>query len=239
MTPNGAILFAVLVVVAAMLANSPAGFAAVVILCLAFGVAEVADGMAKALLRSLAIVAPLALFMGVVWVGVVGRSPGEIAAGSAGTRTAALAYVATVCTRLFLVALVIQLVALRFLSVTPLQFIRVVRISLPVKKLLVLTLAWIDTILHAVDRSRIALVAAGIITPRVSLRNAANGWILVQTAWLSALTIATGRLRDKWPAEDTPARLEALLDAPAQAIARTDWLWIAATLAAVFVTMVA
>jgi hypothetical protein len=239
MTPNGAILFAMLAVVAAMLATSPAGFAVIVSLSLIFGLLEVRDGMAKALLRSLAIVAPLALFMGAVWVGVVGRSPGEIAAGSVGTRMAALAHVATICARLLLVALAIQLVALRFAHATPLQFIRAVRISLPLKKLLVLTLAWIDTILHAVDRSRIALVAAGIITPRLSLRNAANGWILVQTAWLSALTIATGRLRDKWPAEDTPARLEAVLDAPAQAISRSDWLWIAAAGAAVVVATVA
>jgi hypothetical protein len=103
----------------------------------------------------------------------------------------------------------------------------------------VLTLSWIDTILHAVDRSRIALIASGLITPRLSLRNAANGWVLVQTAWLSALTIATGRLRDKWPAEDTPARLDALLDAPSPALTAHDWGWIAAAGAALVVATVA
>jgi len=239
MTPNGAILFAVLTAAAAMLASSLAGLAAVAVLCVAFGLREVAGRMAPAMLRSLAIVAPLALFMGIVWVAVVGRSPGEIAAGASGTRAAALVHVATICLRLFLVALAIQLVVLRFAQSTPLQFIRALSAPPAAKKLIVLTLAWIDTILHAVDRARIALVTAGVIAPRLSLKNVANGWILVQTTWLSAVTIAIGRLRDKWPAEDTLARLDAALAAPAQALARADVLWIAAAAACLVAAAVA
>ena len=239
MTPNGAILFAILAVGASIVAATPLAFAVLVTLCAAFGAVETVDRVRTALMRSLAIMAPLALFMGLVWVGFVGRSPAEIAAGVTGTRLGALSHVATICMRLLLVVLIIQLVALRFAHASPLGFIRMLSAPPAAKKLIVLTLSWIDTILHAVDRSRIALVASGLITPRLSLRNAANGWVLVQTAWLSALTIATGRLRDKGPAEDTPARLDALLDTPAPALTAHDWGWIAAAGAALVVATVA
>src|SRR5947207_2072545 len=79
------------------------------------------------------------------------------------------------------------------------------------KKLLVLTLSLIDTILQAVDRARTALIGAGLITRQRSWRNLRHGWILVQTVWLTVITIVLGRTRDKWPVEDTLARLEASL----------------------------
>jgi hypothetical protein len=239
MTPNGAILFALLVIGGAMVSDDLAGLAVLLALCAAFGAGEIRGRTIRALAWSAAIVAPLFVFMAAVWIGVVGRSPAEIAAGVAGTRTAALLHVVIVCLRLFLVAFVVQLVVLRFAQATPLQFIRALTAPLVLKKLLVLTLSWIDTILHAVDRARTALVTAGVITPRLSLRNAGNGWILVQTVWLSVVTIAIGRLRDKWPVENTPARLDAVLQGMPQPLALRDWLWTAAAAAAVAIAKVA
>ena len=238
MTSNGGVAFAILLVVAAMLSGSMLGLALVLAVCLAFGATEVGPRSVKALAWAAAIVAPLALFMGIVWVGVVGRSPAEIAAGVDGSRAAALAYVLTICARLFLVALAIQLAVLRFAHMTPLAFTRALRAPLACKKVLVLTLSWMDTILQAVDRSRTALVTGGIIAPRVSMKNAANGWILVQTVWLSVITIAIGRLRDKWPTENTLALLEEVLHAPAPALRATDWGWITAAVAAAVATRV-
>jgi hypothetical protein len=226
MTPNGTVLFGLAVAGAAMATGSIATLRFLAIVCLAFGVLEIGRRTAKALAWSAGIMAPLALFMALVWVGIVGRSPAEIAAGEPGTRAAALAYVVMICTRLFLVAFVIQLAVLRFAHLTPLQFIRDLRIPVSAKKLLVLTLAWIGTILQAADRSRTALITAGIIAPRLSPKNAANGWILVQTAWLSVITIAIGRLRDKWPAETTLARLDEVLRAPAKSLTVHDWFWL-------------
>jgi hypothetical protein len=238
MTPNGAIIFGLAVIAGAVAAGHFAGLAVVLALCAAFAAIELRGRAGKALVWSAAIVTPLAAFMIVVWVVVVGRSPGEMAAGLSGTRTAAFVYVLTICLRLFLIALVVQLLAMRFAHMTPLQFIRGMAAPLVVKKLLVLTLSWIDTMLHAVDRSRTALITSGIIAPRLSLRNAANGWILVQTVWLSVVTIAVGRLRDKWPAENTVARLDQVLNTPAQPLARADWLWIAAAAAAIIISQV-
>jgi hypothetical protein len=239
MTPNGAIIFGLVVVNAAMIASGLLGLSALLALCVAFGMIETRDRMTRAFAWSAVVVAPLVLFLSIVWIGVVGRSPAEIAAGTTGTRTAALAHVAVVCTRLFVVASIIQLVVLRFADMTPLQFIRAMRAPTVLKKLIVLTLSWIDTILHAVDRSRTALITAGLIAPRLSLKNAGNGWILVQTVWLSVVTIAIGRLRDKWPVENTLARLDEALQTPAQGLAWRDAMWIAAAVIAAAASKVA
>ena len=141
--------------------------------------------------------------MTLVWVGIVGRAPHEIAAGVEGSRAAAAAYVALVCLRLFAIAFAIQALFLHFAGWTPLGFVRAATAPALVKKLLVLTLSLIETILHAIDRARTALIAGGIITRRFSWRNLRHGWLLVQTVWLTVVVIAIGRTRDKWPIEGT------------------------------------
>ena len=229
MTPNGAIVFGLVVVVAAMLSHAP-GLAILLALCVAFALIEIRARMLKALVWSIGIVAPLLAFMALVWIAVVGRAPAEIAANVSGSRMAALVYVMGVCGRLFLVALAVQLVTRRFEHLTPLAFIRATTAPPLVKKLTVLTLSLIDTILHAVDRARTALVAAGVITARMSARNFANGFFLIQATWLSVVTIATGRLRDKWPTENTLARLDHALAGAPTPLARADLVWVSAAI---------
>ncbi len=232
MTPNGAVLFTLLVILAAALAREVTALALLLALVLAFGVLGLGRRVVRALAWSAAIVAPLAAFMGLVWIVVVGRAPQEIAAHVEGSRTAAALYVAIVCLRLFAMATVVQVATQRFADMTPLRFIRRLTAPLTAKKLLILTLSLIETILQAVDRARTALIAAGVITRRWSLTNLRNGWILVQTVWLTTLTIALGRMRDKWPAEDSLALLDgALQDAAPQRLALADWLWLALALA--------
>jgi hypothetical protein len=228
MTPNGAILFGLLVILAAILAREPSSLALVLGVALAFAAIGCGRRALTALKWSAAIVLPLAVFMGLVWVGIVGRAPAEIAAGTEGSRAAAAAYVLVVCLRLFVIAFVIQAALMRFSAVTPLQFIRQVTAPPLAKKLVVLTLSLIDTTLHAVDRARTALIAAGTITRAPSLRNLRNGWILVQTVWLTVITIAIGRVRDKWPAENTLTLLDgALAQAGPRHLTGADWGWMA------------
>src|SRR5215470_13623357 len=210
MTPNGAAVFVIVILVGALAASEPIGFALLYVVIAAFALIEIGTRTLAALLRSALIVLPLAVFMVLVWVGLVGRSPAEIAAGVPGTRAAAATYVAVVCLRLFLIVVAVQLVILRFDRLTPLQFICALRISATAKRLLALTLSLTETLRHAVERARTALIAAGVITRRPSLRNIVNGWMLVQTVWLSAITIAVGRMRDKWPIEGTLGRLDDL-----------------------------
>jgi hypothetical protein len=225
MTPNGAILFGLTAIAAAAIARDAASIGIILTIAVIFALGS-GRRIVTALIWSAAIVAPLVAFMGLVWVGIVGRAPAEIAAGAEGSRTAAAAYVAAISLRLFCIAFVIQAIFLRFAGITPLQFVR--RLSAPAlaRRLIVLTLSLIETILHAIDRARTALIAAGLITRRPSFTNLRNGWLLVQTVWLTVVTIAIGRTRDKWPAEDTLALIDgALADAAPRSLTMVDIAW--------------
>jgi len=161
----------------------------------------------------------------VIWVGIVGRSPSEIAAGIDGSRTSALIYVAVVAARLFLIVFLVQAVVMRFDDRTPLTFVRALNVPSAAKRLIILTLSLIETLRNSVDRSHTALVAAGVITRGISLRNVGSGWILVQTVWLTAITTVTARMRDKWPTENTLALLGPALDGAEKKLSTRDIAW--------------
>jgi hypothetical protein len=230
MTPNGAIAFGLVIIGASLVARGLASLAIVLAIVLAFALTS-RRSVWPALLWSAGIVAPLAAFMALVWIGIVARAPAEIAAHQEGSRAAAAAYVALVSTRLFAIAFTIQVLFLRFTGWTPLGFTRALAAPALARKLVVLTLSLVETILHAIDRARTALIAAGIITRRASWRNLRHGWILVQTVWLTVVVIAIGRTRDKWPTEGTLTRLDDTLARAAPSISPTDLGWVAAGLA--------
>jgi hypothetical protein len=232
MTPNGAVAFALLVIVGATIARDIGGLLIILAAVACFALAS-RRAIWSALGWSAGIVLPLALFMMLVWVGIVGRAPHEIATGLEGSRGAAAIHVAIVCLRLFVIAFTVQVAFLHFAGWTPLRFIGALALPPTARKLLVLTLSLIDTILQAVDRARTALIGAGLVTRQRSLRNLRHGWILVQTVWLTVITIVLGRTRDKWPVEDTLARLEGTLAARAAArLTAVDVGWMALALAA-------
>src|SRR5215813_2042690 len=103
MTPNGAFTFGFILIALGMGVPGPRGIAVLVALTVAFAAVEVRGASVVALKRAAVVVLPLAAFMFVVWVGIVGESPAQIAADAAGTRSAALSYVTTLCGRLFFV----------------------------------------------------------------------------------------------------------------------------------------
>jgi hypothetical protein len=227
MTPNGAIAFGFMAIAGSIAASSLPGLAIMLAVALAFALGSKLS-IVSALKVSAGIVLPLALFMGLVWIGLIGRAPHEISAGTEGSRTAAALFVAVTCLRLFVIAFAVQAALLHFTGWTPLRFVRALTAPHVIKKLLVLTLSLIETILHAIDRARTALISAGIITRQASWRNLRNGWILVQTVWLTMVTIAIGRTRDKWPVEDTLARLDGTLgERAAKLFSVTDLAWTA------------
>ena len=230
MTPNGAVIFGLVVIAGALVARDLASLAVILAVTLIFALGS-KRRIFGALLWSAGIVLPLALFMGLVWIGIVGRAPHEIAANLEGSRTAAAIYTAVICLRLFIIAFSVQAAFLHFAGWTPLRFVAALTAPQTAKKLLVLTLSLIDTILQAVDRARTALIAAGIITRRQSWQNLRPGWILVQTVWLTVVTIAIGRTRDKWPVEDTLARLDRTLGGAAPRLSIADFGWAALAIA--------
>jgi hypothetical protein len=227
MTPNGAIAFGLAAIAGSIAAGSLPGLAVMLGVALIFALGS-RQSIVPAVKISAGIVLPLAAFMGLVWVGLIGRAPHEIGAGVAGSRATAALFVAITCLRLFVIAFAVQASLLHFSDWTPPRFVRALSAPLVVKKLLVLTLSLIETILHAIDRARTALISAGIITRQASWRNLRNGWILVQTVWLTVVTIAIGRTRDKWPIEDTLARLDGTLaEHKPKLFSTTDLAWTA------------
>jgi hypothetical protein len=240
MTPNGAYTLGFILIALGLSVPGPRGGAVLLALTLAFALIEVRGASVIALKRAAVVVLPLALFMSLVWVGIVGESPYQIAAESAGTRSAALAYVATLCGRLFFIVVVIQLVFLRFAKLSPLQVIRALALPATVKRILVITLSLIGTLRHAVDRAHIALIAAGTLTRSPSWRNVLHSWRLIQAVWLSAVTIMVGRMRDKWPVENTIARLDdTLANHDPVWFAGDDRIWLPISLGAAAIILIA
>lgn len=237
MTPNGAAVFALVTIAAAMAANLR-GLGTLCFVAAAFAATEVRGAALTALRRATLLMLPLAAFMLAVWVGIVGRSPDEIAAGVTGSRLSALAYVATVCIRLFIVIFMVQAAMMCFRNESPFTAIRALTLPLSVKRLLVLTLSLIETLRHAVDRSHTALISSGVITRRLSLRNVLHGWILIQSVWLTAITTVMGRIRDKWPAENTLALLDPALQGQHRPLSAADMIWSAVALAALVFVIV-
>jgi hypothetical protein len=237
MTPNGAIVFGLVAIAGSIAAANLPSLAMMLGIAFMFALGS-RRNIVPAVLVSGGIVLPLAVFMGLVWVGLIGRAPHEITAGAAGSRAAATLFVAITCLRLLIMAFAVQAAFLHFSDWTALRFVRALSAPLVVKKLLVLTLSLIETILHAIDRARTALISAGIITRRASWRNLRNGWILVQTVWLTVVTIAIGRTRDKWPVEDTLARLDGTLaEHKPKPFSTADLAWTALATAGVIVAV--
>lgn len=240
MTPNGAFTVGLVLIAMSLTNPGPRGSAILIALALAFAIIEVRGAALVALRRATLVVLPLALFMGLLWVGIVGKAPAEIAAGAPGTRAAALIYVARLCGRLLFIVAVVQLVILRFDALTPLQLIRALALPAAAKRVLVITLSLVATLRHAIDRAHIALIAAGTLTRAASLRNAVHSWRLIQAVWLSAVTIMLGRMRDKWPVENTVSLLDRSLETgSARLFAGDDRIWLPITLGAAIMVLLA
>jgi hypothetical protein len=237
MTPNGAAIFAVITIAAAAAADLR-GLATLCLIAAAFAATELRGAAVPALRRATLLMLPLAAFMIVIWVGIVGRAPAEIAAGLPGSRLSALTYVATISLRLFVVIFMIQAAMACFRDESPFSVIRALTLPLPAKRLLVLTLSLIETLRHSVDRSHTALVSSGVITRRLSLRNLLHGWILIQSVWLTAITTVMGRVRDKWPAENTLGLLDPALQGTPRPLSSGDTIWSAVALAGLIFAMI-
>jgi hypothetical protein len=106
--------------------------------------------------------------------------------------------------------------------------------------MLVITLSLIATLRHAIDRAHTALIAAGTLTRSPSWRNLLHAWRLIQAVWLSAVTIVLGRMRDKWPVENTLALLDRTLEGSHPPWLRgDDRIWLPITLGAAAVILFA
>jgi hypothetical protein len=123
MTPNGAIVFGLVAIAGSIAAANLPSLAMMLGIALIFALGS-RRSIVPAVKVSAGIVLPLAAFMGLVWIGLIGRAPHEIATGAEGSRAAAALFVAITCLRLLIIAFAAQAALLHFSGWTPLRFVR-------------------------------------------------------------------------------------------------------------------
>lgn len=175
-------------------------------------------------------VAPLAIYLLLVW-GVVAQEmlPTNTLVAN-GTRSAAL-FVFAVCVRLFLVVLLLRATLFPVLSESPLAFVRDLWLPATGKAALMMTMSIASTIRASAEKSWVSLVAANVLTRGMSLKNLRNMPVLVLTVWMFTVGALSTRLQHKWAAEDMRLRLARALDGHSRrGLSRRDAAWLAAVL---------
>jgi hypothetical protein len=226
MSANGVALFALLAIASVLFPSAAVvpGFA--LALAILFVTSRGAGGLV-ALKRAILISAPVAAFLAIVWIGVVGRAPDATIfyrpAGPVGAWTG----VAAVGARLFLVALFTFAAVETGARIRP-SFLGGLAVPRPFKIVLLAAASLADVMRQGSQRAHTALVAANVLTGRPSLRNLSSGWLLLRTTWVAALGIADERLSSKWLHEDLP---EAAPLGGRRPLTGRDLAWLAAALA--------
>jgi hypothetical protein len=159
------------------------------------------QAMTSVFKKSLVLVLPLVLFLYLVWVVIVGAAPTNLGEPIQPT---AQSYVYAVSLKLFAFSALVFSLVEKFASGGAFQFFNNLTIPSGLKALLMLTLSLKNSFSQASTRSFSALVIAGILTPRLSLRNMSHGWLLMRSIWVSTLCISFERLDSKWTIENLP-----------------------------------
>lgn len=189
-----------------------------------------------ALRRAIFTVAPVAIFLFVVWVVFVGRAPTvPLVLYSMGSSNAEL-YVLAISTRLFVLAALIFSLLGKFHDTGPLHFLGALALPPRVKTLLLTTLSLKYTLEQAARRAHTALVAAAILTPKFSVKNVFHSIFLLRATWTSTLAMALERMDDKWKWEKIPS--DDLFDQfrPKHLLGAKDLLWLVLALGALVAT---
>lgn len=175
---------------------------------------------------------PLFAFLYLVWVVIVQSSPHSVFFISETIDLTPVAYVIGVASRVFLFCLLAFSLVERFASLGTLGF--VVRLALPRagKILLLTTLSLRNTILQAAARAYTSLIAANILRPGFSLRNAMSGWRLFRAIWVSTLAIAIERFDTKWRFERLPQSAPLTPNADFSVFNGIDYVWFSSAVAA-------
>jgi len=124
-----------------------------------------------------------------------------------------------------------------FAQTTPLRFISALRIPLVFKRLLVFTLSLVETFRHAIDRAHTALVPAIAHASNVDAQS--HQWLGAGADGVADRHHhVVGRLRDKWPVENTLAQLDrALSEGEQTSLSRRDLVWLPIALATVILAI--
>ena len=154
--------------------------------------------------RALLAVAPIAMFLVLVWIGIIGRAPDTNLFYRPGNSASAWHVVGAIVARLFLFALFTFAVVRAGAALQP-SFVAGLSLPKAFKVILLAAASIADLMRHGSQRAHTALIVANVISPRMSLRNLKYGWLLVRTTWVAAVGMAAERLDTKWSYEDLPA----------------------------------
>lgn len=222
MSSNGLVLFLVVAVVSVFTPSPSVVPVLGLALASAFTLALGRRGVVVAR-RAILSVAPLAIFLTLVWVVIVGRAPQVIFFRSTHP-SSSWQSVAAITSRLFLLALLTFGVIEAGSRVRPL-FVFGLALPREAKVLLLATTSLVGAMRLGAERAHTALVAANILTGRRSWRNLAHGWLLVRTTWVAAVGIAVERLDTKWTCEDLPGATAVALPR-VEGLNLRDMLWL-------------
>ncbi len=221
MSSNGLVLFLVIAVASLFVPSRSVVPILVLALGSAFTLALGRRGVVVAR-RALLSVAPLAIFLTLVWVVIVGRAPEVVFFRSTRPASPWLS-VAAITSRLFLLALLTFGVIEAGSRIRP-PFVFGLALPREARIVLLATTSLVGAMRLGAERAHTALVSANILTGRRSWRNLAHGWLLVRTTWVAAVGIAVERLDTKWKCEDLPNAAAAALP-PARGLNARDVIW--------------
>lgn len=234
MTPNSACIFFVLAMIAVLIPSREPIPLPASSLCLLYLLIDSRREAWKSLVFALKVVAPIAALLSIIWIGLIGSAPMEVAWLAPIDQQTPVAYVVRISFRLFLFALLVDAVLVRSMTDSALLFVS--RLSLPVsiKQVIAMTLAIASSIRAAADRSRVALIAANLITPERSIRNVRHLWLFLQTVWLFIISSVSDKLQTKWKIEQITTVLAERLARPEGKVSSAhDFIWL--TLASIAV----
>ena len=229
-TSLGLVLFAVLGSVLSFLPGTAVYPLPAAILVVAFILIERPREALAAVTSAVILVAPIAVYLYVVWVLVVDRLPtASIFMASDGMTTTQ--FVTGIAVRLALVVALLQAALGPALRHSPIAFVRgLTLLPTDVKSMLVMTVSLASTMRACSERAWTSLVAARILSPRMSVKNLRNLHVLLVTIWMSVIGTVMNRIAHKWPVEDMRHRLDELMEpASGPSVSGRDALWLGVT----------
>jgi hypothetical protein len=181
-------------------------------------------------------VGSLVVLLAAVWVGIVGHAPERMLFFRPNGPVTAWTAVLATGSRLLTLSLLSFSATAAASRLRP-DFVSGLAVPRSLKAVLLSTLSFADVLREGSRRAHTALVAANIVSPRMSLRNLRHGWLLLRTVWVAAVGIASERLDTKWLFEDLP-HAAVQTDVTPVSLSRADLFWLSGALIALVLSVV-
>lgn len=232
MTPTGLVLYTMLGSLSIFLPSSSVVPIPPLVLVFGFLLMERRAEAIRAVASGILVVSPVAIYLSIVWILIANEPPSSSTLFPAFNQSV-FAYVAGITSRLLLFVILLHAALKGFLTNRSLQFLTEIRSPLTVKVLVAMTLSIASTMRTSAEIAWASLVAANLLTPRMSWKNVQHGPLLAFTIWISMVGTLSTRLHTKWMLEDVRTRLGGLF-APSfqKPMTIRDYCWVGAALIA-------